>query len=94
MSERGFAIVDDGIVTSLSASAALARAEAARSAGRPVAIDLDERAAYLGIPAEERSRQLQSLQAPDFSLPDLDGRMHSLSEHRGRKVFLVAYGSW
>ena len=25
---------------------------------------------------------------------DLDGRMHTLSEHRGRKVLLVTWASW
>ena len=33
-------------------------------------------------------------EAPEFTLPDLEGRLHSLSDHRGVKVFLVAYGSW
>ena len=32
--------------------------------------------------------------APDFTLPDLEGRMHSLSEYRGRKVLLVTWASW
>lgn len=32
--------------------------------------------------------------ASDFSLPDLDGRLHSLSEHAGKKVFLVSWASW
>jgi hypothetical protein len=94
MSEQTFSIVDDDVAIELEASEALGHADAARAAGRPVAIDAEERAAYLGISAEERGRQLLSLEAPDFALPDLDGRMHSLSEHRGRKVFLVAYGSW
>ena len=44
--------------------------------------------------AYERGVTLQSLNAPDFSLPDLDGRMHSLAEHRGKKVFLVTWASW
>jgi hypothetical protein len=61
---------------------------------RPVAVDLDERAACLGVSAGERSRALRSLVAPDFALPDLDGRVHRLSEHRGKKVLLVAYASW
>jgi len=70
------------------------RAKAAQASGRPVAIDLEERAAYLGVSAEERGRRLAALEAPDFTLPDLEGRPHSLSDHRGKKVFLVAYGSW
>ena len=35
-----------------------------------------------------------SLLAPDFTLPDLDGREHSLSAHRGRKVLLASWASW
>ena len=29
--------------------------------------------------------------APDFSLPDKDGKVHSLSEYRGQKVILYFY---
>jgi hypothetical protein len=32
--------------------------------------------------------------APDFTLPDLDGTLHSLSDYRGRKVFLYTWGSY
>ena len=62
--------------------------------GRPLAFDVDERAAYLGAAAGDRRRTLASLEAPDFGLPDLSGRIHRLSEHRGKKVLLVAYASW
>lgn len=48
----------------------------------------------LGAGAEERAAALHSLQAPDFTLPDLDGRLHSLSDFRGKKVFLVSWASW
>ena len=69
-------------------------AELAETLDRPLALDLTERAAYLGVPAPDRAGALASLTAPDFGLPDLDGRLHSLSEHRGTKVLLVAYASW
>ena len=36
----------------------------------------------------------QGEQAPAFTLPDLDGKPHSLSDYRGKKVLLVAYASW
>ncbi|MBO0797502.1 MAG: redoxin domain-containing protein [Blastocatellia bacterium] len=36
----------------------------------------------------------QSLQAPDFTLPDIDGRSHSLSDYRGRKILLYSWASW
>ncbi len=38
--------------------------------------------------------RLDSLDAPDFTLPDLDGRGWSLRDFRGRKVFLLAWASW
>ena len=66
----------------------------AAALGRPLALDAAERAAYLGVGAGERARALAALEAPDFTLPDLAGRRHSLREHRGKKVFLVAYASW
>jgi hypothetical protein len=66
----------------------------ARVLDRPLALDLEERAGYLGVSAGERQRALASLVAPDFTLPDLAGRPHRLSDHRGKKVLLVAYASW
>jgi hypothetical protein len=66
----------------------------ARALDRPLALDVAESAAALGHSAGERSAQLATLEAPDIRLPDLAGRMHSLSEHRGRKVLLIAYASW
>lgn len=48
----------------------------------------------LGEGASRRAAALTSLEAPDFALPDLDGRLHRLSDHRGRKVFLVTWASW
>lgn len=69
-------------------------AELARLLDRPLALDVEERAAYLGVSSRDRGSALASLEAPDFALPDLDGRVHTLSEHRGKKVLLVAYASW
>jgi len=66
----------------------------AHALGRPLALDVAEGAAALGMRASERADRLATLEAPDFSLPDLAGRMHSLSEHRGKKVLLIAYASW
>jgi hypothetical protein len=66
----------------------------ARALDRPLALDTGERAAALGTSAAERGQRMATLEAPDFTLPDLHGRMHSLSEHRGKKVLLIAYASW
>jgi hypothetical protein len=48
----------------------------------------------IGEAAPARRAALQSLRAPDFTLPDLEGRVHSLAQYRGRKVFLVSWASW
>jgi hypothetical protein len=48
----------------------------------------------LGAPAEERNAQLEGLDAPDFTLPDVDGVPRTLSHLRGRKVFLATWASW
>jgi len=61
---------------------------------RPLAVSVDDRVAYLGPPFDGYERTVGHLDAPDFSLPDLSGRMHSLSEHRGSKVLLAVWASW
>ena len=94
MPDDTFTIIDDGRAAVVGSREGLERLKQAEAAGRPVALDLEERAAYLGVPASERARQLSSLEAPDFTLPDLQGRLHALSARRGKKVLLVAYASW
>ena len=42
----------------------------------------------------DRAAALRSLEAPDFTLPDPSGRLHSLSDYRGKKVLLVTWASW
>ncbi len=48
----------------------------------------------LGAPAEERNAALEGLAAPDFTLPDVDGKPRSLSQLRGKKVFVATWASW
>ncbi len=66
----------------------------ARLLNQPVVHDDTHNVWFFGDAASTRSTALLSLQAPDFTLPDLDGRMHSLSDHRGKKVLLVSWASW
>ncbi|TAJ21560.1 MAG: redoxin domain-containing protein [Dehalococcoidia bacterium] len=49
---------------------------------------------YFGPGPEEHRGQFQLLDAPDFELPDLDGRKHRLSDYRGKKVLLALWASW
>jgi AhpC/TSA family len=62
--------------------------------GQPVVTDAEFNVVCVGEAASERKRMLTSLDAPDFTLPDLDGKMHSLSDYRGKKVFVVSWASW
>ena len=65
-----------------------------RHLGQPMAHSDRGHVWVLGASARERSAALGSLEAPDFTLPDASGRLHSLSDYRGKKVFLVTWASW
>lgn len=62
--------------------------------GKTTASDSAGEVWALGTSASERGAALRSLEAPDFTLPDLGGMLHSLHAHRGKKVFLVTWASW
>jgi hypothetical protein len=65
-----------------------------RHIGAPVVSDDRGQAISLGVAAEDRRAALDSLDAPDFTLPDLAGRPHRLADYRGRKILLVTWASW
>jgi hypothetical protein len=60
---------------------------------QPVANDSTLATWYFGLRADERET-LSSLLAPDFTLPDMQGKLHSFSDFRGKKVLLVTWASW
>jgi hypothetical protein len=65
-----------------------------RHLGQPAAHSERGDVWVLGQSAQDRKAALASLEAPDFALPDPSGRMHRLSDYRGKKVFLVTWASW
>ena len=65
-----------------------------RSLGHPVASDEAGDTWVLGTGPQARAEALRSLDAPDFTLPDLDGIEHALTHYRGKKVFLATWASW
>ena len=73
MAEPIFTVIDDGTPIDVGLRDGAERVRRAQEGGRPVALDEAERVAYLGVSAEERGRRLASLEAPEFTLPDLDG---------------------
>src|ERR1700684_3665365 len=62
--------------------------------GKPWAGDSKDRVWYFGAEGADRGNALRTLEAPDFELPDLEGKLHRLSDYRGTKVFLLAWASW
>jgi hypothetical protein len=68
--------------------------EFARLVNQPVAIDAEQATWYFGPRQQEQNAFIDSFIAPDFSLPDANGRIHSLSEYRGKKVLLITWASW
>jgi hypothetical protein len=68
--------------------------EFARLIQQPFAYDENHAVWYFGPAGWEWKDRMSSRQAPDFELPDLAGRLHTLSELRGRKLFLLFWASW
>lgn len=61
---------------------------------KPVVHSRDGDIWLFGENAATRSAELETLEAPNFILPDLDGQLHTLSDYRGQKVLLVTWASW
>lgn len=61
--------------------------------GMPLLRDEDHGIWSLG-PATVTGRALTTADAPDLTLPDVDGNPFSLASLRGSKVLLVAWASW
>jgi hypothetical protein len=68
--------------------------EFARLIGQPFAVDQKNGVWYFGARRTDQNKYLSSLEAPNFTLPDLNGKLHSLSDFRGKKVLLVTWASW
>jgi AhpC/TSA family len=66
--------------------------EFARLLRQPVA--REKEVWYFGPRPDEQNSFISSLIAPDFKLPDMNGKQHSLSDFRGKKVLLITWASW
>jgi len=65
----------------------------AHALGRLAVVDADAGLMAMGADPAMRKQAL-SLDAPAFTLDDLDGNPHSLDEWRGRKKLLFAFATW
>ena len=68
--------------------------EFARLIKQPFVADQKNGVWYFGVRAAEQNDYLASFEAPDFTLPDLNGKLHSLTDFRGKKVLLITWASW
>jgi len=67
---------------------------AARLIGSETLIDTTSSIVAVSLPAQNRHLSLIGRQAANFTLPDLDGNLHSLNEFEGKRRLLVAFATW
>lgn len=68
--------------------------EFARLVQQNIVIDSQRKIVALGEQAQNRSASMSTLEAPDFTLPDIHGRQVSFSDYNRRKRLLLAWSSW
>ena len=68
--------------------------EFARLIKQSFVVDQKNSVWYFGAREAEQNSYINSLEAPNFTLPDLNGKLHSLADFRGKKVLLVTWASW
>ena len=66
----------------------------ARKMGQEFAVDADENVwSFTAVPTAQTSPLLAG-EAPDFALPDRNGKTVRLSDYRGKKVLVLTWASW
>jgi peroxiredoxin len=61
---------------------------------RPIVVDPAEAAVAIGVPTADRAAAMESLEAPDFELPDIEGSTFRYSSLGKRKKLVVTWASW
>ena len=62
--------------------------------GKPISASSKGDVWSLGESAQNRNEKMLSLDAPNFSLPDFHGKLHSLADYRRKRVLLITWASW
>ena len=68
--------------------------EFVRVTNQNIVVDQQRKVVALGEHADTRSELMTSLDAPDFTLPDINGKQVSFSDFNRRKRLLLAWSSW
>jgi hypothetical protein len=66
----------------------------ANKIGQPVVTDRETAVSSFGAIPATRSLLFEEALAPDFELPDAQGNLHRLADHRGKKVLIITWASW
>jgi hypothetical protein len=69
-------------------------AEFARVTGRSMVVDASRNIVAMGEQASSRATAMATLDASNFTLPDINGYLVSLSDFAKRKKLLLAWSSW
>jgi hypothetical protein len=69
-------------------------AEFVRVTGRSMVVDISRNIVAMGEQASSRATAMATLDAPNFTLPDINGNLVSLSDFAKRKNLLLAWSSW
>jgi hypothetical protein len=68
--------------------------ELARILRQPVVHEIANSIWLFGSRPDPRMKYIDTLDAPNFTLPDWKGAARSLADFRGKKVLLVTWASW
>jgi len=69
-------------------------AEFARVTGCNMVRDASRNVVAIGEQASNRAASMATLEAPNFTLPDINGNLVSLSDFAKRKKLILAWSSW